>query len=193
MRYDKGHKATTRERIVDAAGQRFRIDGIDGAGVASLMEAAGLTAGGFYNHFESKDDLVREVVTTSLRAKRESMSEAVDTRRHGGLQALVDYYLSAAHRDNPEDGCTCAALTMEIARGSTSVRRGFTGELVETLAMIGALLPSALSSRRRRDIAQAVFASMIGTLALARAVDDVALSNQMLASGRAAAMLLAQG
>ena len=112
MRYDNGHKAATRERIVEAAGRRFRRDGIDAVGVAGLMQSAGLTVGGFYNHFGSKDELVREVVTTSLRTRRASMRDVVEARRHGGLEALVDLYLSVAHRDNSDVGCTCAALTI---------------------------------------------------------------------------------
>jgi TetR/AcrR family transcriptional repressor of nem operon len=192
MRYDKGRKEETRERILDAAAMRFRRDGIDGVGVASLMSEAGLTQGGFYNHFESKDALVREVVASSLRESRNRMDAAIEAGKYGGIEALVAFYLSATHRDHADRGCTCAALTMEIARTDAATRRVFTEELTESLALIGAHLPSALKPKQRRQKAQAIFASMIGTLALARAVDDAALSDEILAGGRRAALALAE-
>lgn len=191
MRYDKGRKEETRERILDAAAMRFRRDGIDAVGVASLMGEIGLTQGGFYNHFESKDELTRDVVATSLRSTRETMQRAIDAKTRGGIEELVGFYLNPAHRDHPGSGCTCAALTMEIARGSAATRHAFTAGLRETLALIRERLPPPLKPKQRRETAQAIFASMVGTLALARAVDDPALSDELLAAGRRAALALA--
>jgi len=193
MRYEKGHKDTTRRRIVEAAGERFRAEGIEAVGIGSLMAGIGLTQGGFYNHFDSKDDLVREVVGSSLHAKLDDLRALSAGRRHGGIAKMVDYYLSAAHRDDPAAGCTCSALAMEIARGSAPTRTAFTSELGATLDLIGEQLPASLTPKRRRATAQAVFASMVGTLALARAIDDPALSDELLAAGRRAALALADG
>ncbi len=184
MRYEKGHKDITRQRIVEAAGRRFRREGIEAVGIGGLMAGIGLTQGGFYNHFESKDDLVREVVGHSLHEKLESMRALNAGKRHGGLARIVDGYLNAAHRDNPADGCTCSALAMEIARSAEPTRAAFTAELRATLELISEQLPASLKPKQRRDKAQAIFASMVGTLALARAVDDAALADGLLAAGR---------
>ena len=192
MRYEKGRKDTTRQRIVEAAAQRFRREGIEAVGIGSLMAGIGLTQGGFYNHFESKDDLVREVVGHSLRAKLEPMRALNAGKRHGGIARIVDWYLSTAHRDDPAEGCTCAALAMEIARSSASTRAAFTGELLATLELIAEQLPASLKPKQRSDKAQAIFASMVGSLALARAIDDPALADHLLAAGRRAALVLAQ-
>ncbi|MET0226521.1 MAG: TetR/AcrR family transcriptional regulator [Dokdonella sp.] len=192
MRYEKGHKDSTRQRIIEAAGQRFRREGIEAVGIGNLMAGIGLTQGGFYNHFESKDDLVREVVGRSLHEKLESMRALNAGKRHGGIARLADWYLSAAHRDDPAGGCTCSALAMEIARSSEPTRAAFTGELRATLGLIGAQLPASLKPKQRREKAQAIFASMVGTLALARAVDDPALADNLLAAGRRAVLALAQ-
>jgi len=193
MRYEKGHKDTTRQRIVEAAGERFRAEGIEAVGIGNLMAGIGLTQGGFYNHFASKDDLVREVVGSSLHAKLDDLRALNAGRRHGGIAKMVDYYLSATHRDDPAAGCTCSALAMEIARGSGPTRTAFTSELRATLDLIGEQLPASLTPKRRRATAQAVFASMVGTLALARAIDDPILSDELLAAGRRAALALAEG
>jgi TetR/AcrR family transcriptional repressor of nem operon len=192
MRYEKGHKDTTRQRIVEAAGERFRGEGIEAVGIGNLMAGIGLTQGGFYNHFTSKDDLVREVVGSSLHAKLAPLRALNAGKRHGGIAKIVDYYLSAGHRDDPAGGCTCSALAMEIARSSEATRAAFTTELCATLELIGEQLPSSLKPKQRRATAQAVFASMVGTLALARAVDDALLSDDLLAAGRRAALALAE-
>src|SRR5436190_3428462 len=108
MRYSKGHKLETRRRIVEAAGRRFKQDGIDGAGVATVMSDAGLTNGAFYGHFASKEDLVANVLAEQLRAQRHDFDARPADR--AGLEAFVRSYLSPAHRDRPADGCPSAAL-----------------------------------------------------------------------------------
>src|SRR5215469_17185642 len=99
MRYDKEHKQATRRRIIETAGRRFKRDGIDGSGVATLMADAGLTNGAFYAHFASKDDLVATVVADQLREQREGLTAVAPGR--AGVQEFVRAYLSAWHRDNP--------------------------------------------------------------------------------------------
>ena len=112
MRYSKDQKQATRARILQAAGRRFKQDGIDGAGVATLMSDAGLTNGGFYAHFSSKEDLVANVLADQLRAQRHSFDDQPSDRE--GLEAFVRSYLSPEHRDQSADGCPSAALLDEF-------------------------------------------------------------------------------
>src|SRR5205814_8485533 len=121
-RYGKEHKEATRRRIVEAAGRRFKRDGIDGSGIAALMADAGLTNGAFYAHFDSKDDLVATTVSEQLRDQRETYWQRPDA----GVEELVRDYLSVRHRDDPEHGCPSAALLDEIGRCSTSTKRAYT-------------------------------------------------------------------
>ncbi len=114
MRYGKDQKQATRQRIVEAAGRRFKEDGIDGAGVAAVMSDAGLTNGAFYGHFTSKEDLVANVLADQLRAQRHSLDAQAPDR--AGLEAFIRSYLSPQHRDQCADGCPSAALLDEIAR-----------------------------------------------------------------------------
>src|SRR5688572_9839404 len=106
MRYGKEQKPATRQRIIEAAGRRFKQNGLDGSGIATLMADAGLTNGAFYAHFGSKEDLVAATVTEQLRAQRESFGR--QAAEPGGLELIVRRYLSAEHRDNPEQGCPSA-------------------------------------------------------------------------------------
>ena len=184
MRYEKGHKEATRGRILEEASRRFREEGIAAVGVANLMSGIGLTQGGFYNHFESKDDLAREALVISSGATIRRLGEA------GQLQAIVNWYLSPAHRDNPGKGCPAATLAPEVARGSDNLRHSFTESLQETLAVLRSCLPGKLTPARKRATAMAMFASMVGTMSLARAVDDPAVSSELLAAGRRAVMAL---
>src|SRR5919107_2355668 len=114
MRYSKDHRQATRRRIVETAGRRFKQDGIDGVGVATLMSDAGLTNGAFYAHFRSKEDLVANVLADQLRAQRQTFDAQSPDR--GGLKAFVRSYLSPQHRDECAEGCPSAALVDEIVR-----------------------------------------------------------------------------
>lgn len=191
MRYDKGQKEATRNRIIEAAAMRFRRDGIEGVGVASLMGDIGLTQGGFYNHFASKEDLAREVLVEALATTRERLAAAGVAAAADGLEPFVNFYLRAQHRDHPENGCAAAALAAEVARGPAATKAAFTAELRKTVTLISERLPKSMKPKQRRETAQAIFASMMGTLVLARAVDDAALSDELLAAGRRAALALA--
>src|SRR5213079_2661729 len=128
MRYPKDQKQATRQRILEAAGRRFKQDGIEGAGVASLMSDAGLTNGAFYAHFTSKEDLVANVLADQLRAQRQTF--AAEPPGRAGLEAIVRAYLSPEHRDACADGCVSAALLDEIARRPAATRQVFTDELL---------------------------------------------------------------
>src|SRR3954449_196626 len=138
MRYAKDHKQATRQRILEAAGRRFKQDGIDGAGVATLMSDAGLTNGAFYAHFASKEDLVANVLADQLRAQRHSLDSQPSDR--AGLEAFIRDYLSPQHRDQCADGCPSAALLDEIARRPAATRHVFTEELIELVDDIASRL-----------------------------------------------------
>ncbi len=124
MRYSPEHKASTRRRIVDGAAAALRARGLAGVGVADLMREAGLTHGGFYAHFASKDALVAEAIDAAGEQSVRNLRKVV--KRAGpepAFKAIVDAYLSTAHRDGPESGCALAALGAELARESPAARR----------------------------------------------------------------------
>jgi TetR/AcrR family transcriptional regulator, transcriptional repressor for nem operon len=179
-RYDKQHKQATRRRIIEVAGRRFKQDGIDGSGIATLMQDAGLTNGAFYAHFDSKDDLVATVVADQLQAQRERVNARV--AGHAGIEQFVREYLSIQHRDNPQDGCPSAALLDEIARSADDVKRAYTAGALALVDDIAArLAPHDRRSARARTLS--ALAMMIGTLQLSRAVADQQLAGEMLADG----------
>ena len=138
MRYGKDQKQATRQRILEAAGRRFKQDGIDGAGIAAVMSDAGLTNGAFYAHFASKEDLVANVLADQLRAQHQSLDSQPSDR--AGLEAFVRSYLSPQHRDQPADGCPSAALLDEIARRPAATRQVFTDELMDEIDDIASRL-----------------------------------------------------
>ena len=187
MRYGKDHKQATRQRIVEAAGRRFKQDGIDGAGVATVMSDAGLTNGAFYGHFRSKEDLVANVLADQLRAQRQGFDAQSSDR--AGLEAFIRSYLSPEHRDQSADGCPSAALLDEIARRPAATKRVFTDELAATMNDIASRLDPTDVEAARAD-ALALFGFMLGTLQLARALTDRDLSDQLLARGVETAMKL---
>jgi AcrR family transcriptional regulator len=180
MRYGKDQKQATRQRIVEAAGRRFKQDGIDGAGVAAVMSDAGLTNGAFYGHFSSKEDLVANVLADQLRAQRHSFDAQPSDR--AGLEAFVRSYLSPQHRDQCADGCPSAALLDEIARRPAATRQVFSDELMGVIDDIASRLDPTDVEVARTD-ALTLFGLMVGTLQLARALTDRDLSDQLLAQG----------
>jgi AcrR family transcriptional regulator len=187
MRYSKDHKQATRQRIVEAAGRRFKEDGIDGAGVASVMSEAGLTNGAFYGHFRSKEDLVANVLADQLRAQRQSLDAQPSDR--AGLEAFIRSYLSPRHRDQHADGCPSAALLDEIVRRPAAAKRVFTDELTGTMDDVASRLDPTDVEAARTD-ALTLFGLMVGTLQLARALTDRDLSDQLLARGVETALKL---
>jgi TetR/AcrR family transcriptional repressor of nem operon len=187
MRYGKDQKQVTRRRILEAAGRRFKQDGIDGAGVAAVMSDAGLTNGAFYAHFASKEDLVANVLAEQLRVQRQSFDAQPPDR--AGLEAFIRAYLSPQHRDQYADGCPSAALLDEIARRPADTRQAFTDELLSIADDITARLNPTDANAARTD-ALTLFGMMIGTLQLARALTDRGLSDQLLTRGVETAMKL---
>jgi AcrR family transcriptional regulator len=187
MRYGKDQKQATRQRILEAAGRRFKRDGIDGAGVAAVMSDAGLTNGAFYAHFASKEDLVANVLADQLRAQRQNVDAQPSDR--AGLEAFIRAYLSPQHRDKYADGCPSAALLDEIARRPAATRQVFTSELMGVIDDIASRLDPTDAEAARTD-ALTIFGMMIGTLQLARALTDRDLSDRLLARGLETALKL---
>ncbi len=180
MRYGKEHKQTTRRRIIQTAGRRFKRDGIDGSGIATLMADAGLTNGAFYAHFASKEDLVATAVADQLRAQRASVSTQTPDR--AGLEEYVRAYLSVEHRNNPDDGCPSAALLDEIGRCTDATKQAYTDGLLAVIDDIAArLTPDDPPSARAKTLS--VFAMMVGTLQLSRALADRQLADEVLQQG----------
>jgi TetR/AcrR family transcriptional regulator, transcriptional repressor for nem operon len=188
MRYDKGHKDVTRQHIIDVASRQFGENGVAAVGLAGIMTDAGLTNGAFYTHFESKEDLVRTVLSDALSRREETLR----TVSHGsaGLETTIRDYLSPRHRDHPGRGCPTAALVAEIARHPRTTRDAFTDKVSEFIVLIATQLRAGSASARRRN-AVAIYGMMVGTLQLARAVNDKRLSDEILESGVGAALALA--
>jgi TetR/AcrR family transcriptional repressor of nem operon len=177
MRVSREKAAENRERIVETAARMFREEGFDGVGVDAIMNGAGLTHGGFYGHFGSKDDLAAEAVTRALRHGVEKQS------RYTNLRDLVAGYLSEQHCADRANGCAIAALGADMARQGEGVRRGLTAHVRAQLdRFTGLLRHGTTASRRRRAII--ALTGMVGALTLARAVDDPALSKELLATAR---------
>ena len=189
-RYAKDHKQATRQRIIEAAGSRLKRDGIDGSGIATLMADAGLTNGAFYAHFESKDDLVAQTVAEQLRGQRQ-LFRALPPGR-AGLEQLIRAYLSVEHRDNPDSGCPSAALLDEIGRSTGTTRRAYTDGLVSVIDDLAARLPSNDPDQSRVQ-ALSVFALLVGTLQVSRALADRQLADDVLEQGIQNALALLGG
>ena len=186
-RYDAEHKGETRRRIVETAGRRLKQDGIDGSGIAALMSDAGLTNGAFYAHFESKDDLVANVVADQLATQRAVLDSLPEGR--AALEEFIRDYLAPHHRDQPSTGCPSAALLDEIGRCDDAVRDSYTEGMQSIVDVIAAHLPPQNPSAARTK-AIGLFTLLVATLQLARAVSDPKLSDDILGSGIRNAQIL---
>ena len=179
MGYSKAQKARTHKRIVSIASKRFREKGLAGFGIAELMKEAGLTVGGFYKHFHSRDDLVAEAVSSAFGGWKRRVDAAKAGRPSVSLAQLIDDYLNEAHRDNPGTGCAFSALASEIAR-SDKQTRAFTSEQVANDIQLLAGLLSEKDRRAARSKAILIFSALVGAMSLARGVSDEALSREIL-------------
>jgi TetR/AcrR family transcriptional regulator, transcriptional repressor for nem operon len=187
MRYEKGRKDASRRRIMEVAAERFRSEGIAASGLAGIMSDAGLTNGAFYPHFQSKAELVRESLASALDDQAQRLQDAFAA---GGLEAVLAAYLSAEHRDNPGSGCVSAALLPELARQPPETRSLLASRLLAMAQQMAASLPP--QTQDPEGVALALYATLIGTLQLARATQGTALSDRILAAGAEAARALAQ-
>lgn len=184
MPYTKAHKARTRARIIETASRAFRERGVESVAIADLMREAGLTHGGFYAHFPSKEALIAEATTSGLAdTQREFLSEAAAAHPEAPLREIIRRYVSRHHRDHPAEGCVMPALAGEIAREPDTVRRAFTSSVERLIAGIAEYCPGE-TAEARRDAALALTSAMVGAVALSRAVDDPALSDRILLAVR---------
>src|SRR6201982_2702835 len=179
MGHSRAEKAKTHKRIVSIASKKFREEGLAGVGIAKLMKEAGLTVGGFYKHFDSRDDLVVEAVSSAFGGWKRRVDAAASGGTSVSLAKLIDNYLNEAHRDNPGTGCAFSALAPEIARSDKQTRALTSEQVRNDIQLIAGLLPGKDKSRSRSR-AILTFSALVGAMALARAVSNEALSRDIL-------------
>jgi TetR/AcrR family transcriptional repressor of nem operon len=187
MKVSREQVALNRERIVDTAARLFRQKGYDGIGVADLMKSAGLTHGGFYGHFASKEDLLAEATAHALArsVQRWESKAAAAGSPAAALADIADHYLSTNHRDHPENGCAVTALGPDVARLGPAVRSALTAGATGQIAVLEQCATTAgIGATAARRQALATYAAMVGAVVLARAVNDQALSDEILAAVR---------
>jgi TetR/AcrR family transcriptional regulator, transcriptional repressor for nem operon len=188
MRYSREHKLETHARIVKRASVRLREKGAHGIGVADLMKDAGLTHGGFYAHFDSREALVIEAFAHAMDRSTERWRKlAEQTPPDQRMAAIVDAYLTPAHRDDPGHGCAIPTLGAEIARESPKTRKAFAAKLEEMIDALAAQIPD-LPRKIARKQATAMIATMMGTLVMARVAGNGEFSEEILGSGREAVL-----
>src|SRR5258705_4536065 len=182
MRHSKTEKANTHKRIVTIAAKKFREEGLAGIGIADLMKEAGLTVGGFYKHFKSRDALVAEAVGSAL----ELWKDRIDAAAGGGprvtYESLVDDYLSEAHRDHPGIGCAVGALAGDLARSDKRTRAVATRKIRDNIELLATLIRDTLKTDKDTARSRAVmtYCALVGAISMARAVSDEQLSREVL-------------
>ena len=183
MGHSQLEKQKTHERIVTLAAKRLREEGLEGIGVADLMKEAGLTVGGFYKHFASRDELVAEAVQVAVESWRRQLEGMGIDPADVTLEQYADDYLSVRHRDHRGEGCAYAALTADIARSGDAVRAIGTEGIRKNIESMTARMPQPDAADARRN---AIIASclMTGAVGLARMVNDEELSNEILEAAR---------
>lgn len=179
MKVSREQAGQNRERILDTAAQLFRERGFEGIGVADLMKEAGLTHGGFYGHFSSKEDLMAQACARASTRSRSLWSRLADRAPDDPLSEIAGVYLTHRHRDHPGAGCLLAALGPEVSRQGRVVRRAVTEGLRSGFDFLASLVPGK-SKAANRQKAISTYASLVGAMVLARAVDDRALSQEIL-------------
>lgn len=181
MKVSREQAADNRDRILDTAARLFRERGFDGIGVADLMREAGLTHGGFYGHFKSKDDLAAEACGRALARSAANWTALSAAGDGGGFGRLVERYASPRHRDAPGRGCVLATLGMEASRQAPAVRRAVADGLRSLLTVLTGMVPGRTRAAKRRK-AMAALAGMVGGMVLARLAEDPELSDEILAA-----------
>jgi TetR/AcrR family transcriptional regulator, transcriptional repressor for nem operon len=188
MRYSKEHKLETRARIVKRASMRLREKGAHGIGVADLMKDAGLTHGGFYAHFDSREALVIEAFSHAMDRGTERWRKlAEQTAPEKRLATIVESYLTPVHRDDPGRGCAIPTLAAEIARENPRTRKAFAAKLEQMIDMLAAQIPDVPRKAARKQ-AMAAIATMMGTVVLARVAGSGEFSEEILGAGREAVL-----
>ena len=183
MGHSKAAKEKSHQRIVKTAAARFRERGVDGIGVAELMKEADLTHGGFYGHFDSREQLVAEAVECALRDGGEAVAAVANAKQPPAavLRLLVDAYLSLAHRDALATSCAVTSMANDVARSNARARSAYTKQVGIYLELLAKLIATD-KRKSRRAKAIAALATLVGAVSMARAVNDEKLSRELLKS-----------
>ncbi len=183
MRYEPEHKGRTRDRIVRIAARKLRAEGLSGPGVASVMKASGLTVGGFYKHFGSKDELLADALALAFSDSEKGLFSLRDVPREDRWREIVRRYLSPEHCDHPATGCPVAALAPEMSRAELNVRKRIAGLVKERTDRWMEFMPGATATERERNFL-VIFSAMAGALSIARLHTEPADRQKVLASMR---------
>jgi TetR/AcrR family transcriptional repressor of nem operon len=184
MRYHPEHKALIHQQIVKDASRRVRAQGMSGAAVASVMQEAGLTHGGFYKHFKSKDELLLESLGEGFRQIADMLTQAAERSRPGTeWKTIVKFYLSPEHCDHAECGCPLAALAPELARLDKQMKPRILGELARYQSRLLPFMPGRRASDKERAFI-AIFSTMLGAIGIARILPDPAARASVLLNAR---------
>lgn len=182
MRYSEHHKAQTHGQIVERAAAEFRLHGFEGIGIAKIMSLLNLTHGGFYAHFKDKEDLIDQSLEFAMNQSIAMISKALES---GGVETLISYYLSEMHRDHIALGCPLPILTGEQARRSPASKAKFEKKYAEVIGIVAAYLPGSTYEEKQAR-ATYLMSTMTGTIAISRAVEDPARSDEILAGSKKA-------
>jgi TetR/AcrR family transcriptional repressor of nem operon len=184
MRYRPGHKVEVHRKILKDASRRVRAEGITGAAVSSVMRDAGLTHGGFYKHFASKDDLLRSSLREGFREIADRLTQVGEKSKRGAAwKAIVKIYLSSEHCDHAESGCPVAALASDLARADSAMKAQIRREMMSYKNRLLPLMPGRRTIDKERAF-YAIFSTMIGAVAIARILPDRAARAKVLATAR---------
>ena len=184
MRYDPQHKSQTRDRIVRNAARKLRAEGLSAPGVASVMKASGLTVGGFYKHFRSKDELLADAMAQGFADSSEKISSSLqNVPREDRWKELVRLYLSPEHCDHPDSGCPVAALAPEMARAKLGVRKRISGLIKDRAERLVEFMPGRTTTERRQNFS-VIFSAMAGAVSIARILTEPADRERVLSSVR---------
>src|SRR5436309_5112377 len=180
MRYEPEHKTQTRDRIVRNAARKLRAEGLSGPGVASMMKASGLTVGGFYKHFRSKDELLADAIAQAFSDTEKVYASLQKMPRKDRWKELVRLYLSPEHCDHPDSGCPVAALAPEMARAKFGVRKRISGLIKDRAERWVELMPGRTATERQQNFS-VIFSAMAGAVSVARILTDPADRRKVLA------------
>jgi len=183
MRYESEHKAQTRDRIVRNTANKLRAEGLNRPGVASVMKASGLTVGGFYKHFRSKDELFAEAIAHAFSDSEKVFASLQKLPRENRWREVVRLYLSPEHCDHPDTGCPVATLAPEIARAKPTVRKRISALLKERAERWVEFMPGATAAEQERNFF-IIFSAMVGALSTARLLTGAADRQKVLTSMR---------
>lgn len=184
MKVTRKQAGENRARVLRLASRRFRERGFQGISVADLMHEAGLTHGGFYKQFASKDDLISQACALSIRENLEGYKQLAAGNRRNAVRSIATGMLSAIHRDVPAEGCVMAALGPDLSRADPSTRHEVTEGIKNILNWLTELIPGS-SRKRNRENALATYATIVGAVLLARAVNEPELSEEILKAAQA--------